>query len=368
MTPKLPRIGLSLSAPLALLLLSACGPKTVEPEPLRAVRTAVVQAASVQEQQTYAAELRARAESRLAFRVPGKVASREVGLGQQVKKNQLLMRLDPRDLALAAEAAQAALRAARVSRDQQAADLKRFRDLKAQGFISGAELERREVAYQAAQSQLEQAQAQARAQRNQATYGELRADVAGVVTAIDVEPGTVVAAGTPVLRLAQSGPMDVVFQVPEQDVARLRERAAGGALTVQASGSAEVLAATLREVAEAADPVTRTFVVKADIGAAVGLRLGQTATVELRSAPQPAVIKLPMTAVFERQGAAHVWLLDGAAMTLKAVPVQVGGADGNAAVIAAGLQPGQEVVTAGTHVLRDGQKVKRFVAPDAGKR
>jgi RND family efflux transporter MFP subunit len=359
MTPSMPSRGLLGALPLALLL-AACGPKAPDAEPVRAVRTMLLQASEAQSHQTYAAELRARSESRLAFRVGGKVASREVGLGQQVKKGQVLMRLDPQDLRLAADAAQAALRAAKTNRDQQLADLKRFRELRAQGFISGTELERREVAYQAAQSQFEQAQAQARAQLNQAGYGELRADAAGVITSVDAEPGTVVAAGTPVLRLAQSGPLDVVFQVPEQDVARLREQAAGGRLEVTVTGVPGPYRATLREVAQAADPATRTFLVKADIGAQPLVRLGQTATVELLGAVNAGVLKLPMSAIFERQGAPHVWVLDGNAMTLKARPVQLGGADGNSVVVAGGLQPGQEVVTAGTHVLREGQKVKRF--------
>lgn len=360
MTPTMPSRGLLSLLP--LLLLMACGPKPVEPEPVRAVRTQVLHASETQLRLSYAAELRARTESRLAFRVPGKVAAREVGLGQAVKKGQVLMRLDPQDLKLAAEAAQAALRAAKTNRDQQQADLKRFRDLRAQGFISGAELERREVAFQSAQSQWEQARAQAKAQANQAEYGVLLADAAGVITSVDAEPGTVVAAGTPVLRLAQAGPMDVVFQVPEQQVASLRELAASGRLQVQVSGSDSAYAATLREVAQAADPVTRTFLVKADIGAQPALRLGQTATVELQSAPVPGIIKLPLSAIFERKGAAHAWVLDPGTLTVKAVAVQVSGGDGNAVVLTGGLQAGQEVVTAGTHVLRDGQKVTRYGA------
>lgn len=359
---RLPR---SATAILSVILLgaglSACGPKSAPPPPERAVRTQVLQASAAQSITEYAAEVRARSESRLGFRVAGKVLERKVSLGQQVKAGQVLMRLDPDDYALAAEAAQAALRAARTQRDQQAVDVKRFRDLKAQGFISGAELERREVGLAAAQAQLEQAQAQAQAQRNQRGYTELLADAAGVITSVDAEPGTVVAAGTPVLRLAQQGSRDVVFQVPEQQVAMLRRLATvPGVLSVRLWGQEGALPATLRELAESADPVTRTFQAKVDIGSQAEVKLGQTATVLLKPPATSGVIKLPMAAVFERQGQAHVWVLNPATMTLKAQRVQVAGADGNAVVVNDGLSPQQEVVVAGTHVLSEGQKVKRY--------
>jgi membrane fusion protein, multidrug efflux system len=109
-----------------------------------------------------------------------------------------------------------------TSRDLAAADFKRFKELRDQNFISGAELERRESTLKAAQAQVDQAQAQATGQGNQATYSVLVADVAGVVTAVDAEPGQVVTAGAPVVRVAQNGPRDVVYSVPEDKLALVK--------------------------------------------------------------------------------------------------------------------------------------------------
>ncbi|MCY4755491.1 efflux RND transporter periplasmic adaptor subunit [Pelomonas aquatica] len=355
---------LRLASPLLLAaLLSACGKQPAAPEPERAVRTQLVTAGTASASHEYAAEVKPRIESRLSFRVGGKLLSRAVNLGDAVKAGQLLARIDGQDLRLAEAAASAAVAAARTNRDQAGQDYKRFVDLQRQGFISTAELERRDSAFKAAQAQLEQAKAQADVQGNQAGYAQLLADGAGVVTGIDAEPGQVLAAGTPVVRVALDGPRDIVFAVPEDQIARVRAAAGRpAALKVRLWGSDKTAPLTLREVAAAADPATRTFLIKADAGR-LDVRLGQSATAVLDLPQVAGIIKLPLAAVMQQAGKTSVWVLDGASMTVRPVAVQVGGAEGNEVVIAGGLNPGQEVVVAGAHVLNPGQKVKRYVPP-----
>jgi RND family efflux transporter MFP subunit len=356
----------NLTALALTMLLLACSKQAAAPEPERAVRTQLVSLGAASQRHEYAAEIRARIESRLAFRVSGKLLSRSVNLGDMVKPGQALAKLDAQDLVLAQAAAQAAVAAARTNRDQSGADYKRFVELERKGFISVAELERRDSAFKAAQAQLDQAKAQADVQVNQAGYAQLLADVAGVVTGVDAEPGMVLPAGTPVLRVALDGPRDVVFAVPEDQVGRVRAAASqAGALKIRLWGQAESFPLNVREVAAAADPVTRTFLVKADVGK-LDVKLGQSATVLLDMPQAASIIKLPLAAVSQQQGKSAVWLLDGASMTVKPQPVQVGGADGNEVVILGGITPGQEVVVAGVHVLNPGQKVKRYVPPRGG--
>jgi RND family efflux transporter MFP subunit len=349
-----------------VIMLAACSERAQPPEPIRAVRTVIVSSGDAGLTHEYAADIRARVESPLSFRVGGKLLARKVNLGDAVKPGQVLAQLDPQDLVLGRDAANAAMIAARVNRDQMGADYKRYIDLHQQGFISAAELERRDNAFKASQAQLDQAKAQFSAQGNQARYAQLVADVAGVVTGVDAEPGMVVAAGTPIVRVAVDGSRDVVFSVPEDKVGALRAAAAvPGALKVKLWGADEVLLnARLREVAAAADPATRTFLVKADAGK-IDAKLGQTATVVLTQTKDTSVIKLPLAAVLQQQGKAAVWVLDTVAMTVKPQTVTVAGADGNEVVISAGLSAGQEVVVAGVHVLTPGQKVSRFQPPRA---
>jgi multidrug efflux system membrane fusion protein len=352
---------------LSVAVLAACTKAEPISAPIRAVRTTTVSNESAGGTQEYAAEVRARTESRLGFRVGGKIVRRVVNVGDTVKAGQVLAQLDPQDLKLGQEAAQASLVAARANLEQTQADFKRFKELRDQGFISSAELERRETALTAAQAQFDQARAQASVQGNQAGYTTLVADANGVITGVDAEPGMVVAAGAPVVRLAHDGPRDVVFNVPEDKVNLVKSLASQPSrLKAKLWGSNESFPAHIREVAAAADPVTRTFAVKADLGqtpATAAVRLGQTATIVAELPRQAGVTKLPLSALREAQGTTNVWVVDKATMTVASKPVKLAGAEGNEAIITGGVSAGDIVVTAGVHALNPGQQVKFYVDP-----
>lgn len=349
--------------PIVATALVACSKPAPEPEPIRAVRTMTIQSSSSAGSAEYAADIRARTETRLAFRVGGKLVSRPAEVGMAVKAGQVLARLDPEDLRQAETSARAALTSAEANQELVAAEYRRYKELRDQGFISSLELERRATSLKAAQSQVEQARAQLGVQRNQAGYTTLVASASGVVTAVEAEVGGVVAAGTPVVRLALDGPRDVVFSIPEQSVLALKALVGKpGALRVRPWGGSELLPATLREVAAAADPATRTFLARADLGKAA-LQLGQTATVVVEGPPLPGIARLPLTALTKAKDQSAVWVVDRSTMTVKLQPVAVGGADGNEVVVTQGLSPGQDVVVAGVHVLNAGQKVKFYAAP-----
>ena len=340
----------------AAVWLTACDKPAPQEKPIRAVKVMTVGVQAMQSTLEYAGEVKARVESRLAFRVGGKLIDRPVDAGQRVKAGQLLAQLDPQDLKLAADAARAQSAVARTNRDLAAADFKRYEALKDQNFISGAELERRDAVLEAAQAQLDQAQAQLAALGNQASYATLRADVSGVVTAVLAERGQVVAAGSPVLQIAQDGARDVVFAVPEDKVAAIK---LGSEVQVRVWSVPGTLKGLVREVAASADPITRTFAVKVAMPVKDDLALGSTVSV-LPSGLQHVgvpVIKLPTSALRQEGQATAVWVLDAASMTVKSQTVQFATADGNDVVVAGGLQPGMQVVVAGVHVLAPGQKV-----------
>ncbi len=361
-TPQPPR-RLSAFSPLLALLscawLVACSKPEPVAEPIRAVKVLTVGAVSGTATIEFAGEVRPRIESRLGFRVAGKIISRRVEVGQRVQSGQLLADIDAQDYRLSSDAAKAQWQAAQTQLDLAQADYRRFKTLRDQGFISDAELERRDTALKAAQAQLDQARAQLDVQGNQVDYTRLLADRAGVVTAVEAEPGQVVSAGMTVVRLAMDGPRDVVFAIPENQLSLVKP---GQTLIVRPWSEATRWEATVREVAASADPVTRTFAVKLALPAHLTPALGSTATVEMspRQAQMQQVLRLPTQAVRQEGAASAVWVLDPASMTIKSQQVQLGPVMDNEVVVTGGLQPGQQVVATGVHVLSPGQKVSIY--------
>jgi len=346
----------------ALLALSACSRPEAVQEPVRAVKVMTVGHSGLDMRGEFAAEVRARVESRLGFRVAGKISQRQAEMGQRVSVGAPLARLDASDYQLAAQAAQAQVSGARTQRDVAQAEYKRYEALLAQNFISGVELERREATFKAAQATLDQALAQAQNQGNQAAYTQLRADAPGVITAVEAEVGQVVAAGTPVFRLAHDGPRDAVFAVSESMVMKLQK---GQLMQAVVAQGGPTLQGHVREIAGSADPVTRTFTIKLALDAGEKVPLGATVNVLAHGlkGSQIAVIKVPTSALRQEGKVSAVWVLDESKMTIASQAVQVATADGNEVVISAGLQPGQRIVTAGVHVLTAGQKVSLYKAP-----
>lgn len=352
----------SLLALSCALAIAACSKPEAVQEPVRAVKVITVGAGTLTSGGEFAGEVRARVESRLGFRVAGKITQRQAEMGQHVNAGAVLAQIDASDYQLAVQAAQAQVAGARTQRDLAQAEYKRYEGLRAQNFISAAELERREASLKAAQSTLDQALAQAQNQGNQSAYTQLRADVSGVITSVDGEVGQVVAAGTPVFRLAQDGPRDAVFAVSENMVMRLQKGQLMSAVMAQGGPTVQ---GRIREIAGSADPVTRTFNVKLALESGEKLPLGASVNVQAAglTVNPSTVIKVPTSALRQEGKGSAVWVLDEAKMTVSSQAVEVGTADNNEAVIASGLTAGQRIVSAGVHVLNPGQKVTVYKAP-----
>lgn len=345
-------MALMLAAPLMLAGCSRPAEKVEEIRPVRAIRLA---ADNVDVAAEFPGEVRARVESRLGFRVGGKIVSRKVDVGTVVRRGQVLMQLDPQDLQLAQAQASAGLKAAESNRDLAQAELKRYQELREKNFVSQAVLDGKETAYKAAQASYEQALAAFRNQSNQAGYATLVADVDGVVTSVDAEVGQVVAAGSPVVRVAQAGEKEIVIGIPENKVDTLR-RIQDVRVRTWAQPE-ESIPGKLRELSPVADPATRTYTAKISIpNAPESVKLGMTAYVTFKTKTSGAMIKLPLTALFQQKASTSVWVVENGAVKL--VPVHVAGAAGNDILVAGGVAPGQTIVTAGVNLLKEGQKVK----------
>ncbi|WP_435012945.1 efflux RND transporter periplasmic adaptor subunit [Xanthomonas arboricola] len=351
--------------PLALI---ACGkappsdPRTEAP----LVRVAIVEDAGAAAR-SFSGTVAARVQSDLGFRVAGKVQERLVDAGQRVKRGQPLLRIDPVDLKLAARAQQDAVAAAQARAQQAGEDEARYRDLRGTGAISASAYDQIKAAADAARAQLSAAQAQAEVARNANRYTDLLADADGVVMETLVEPGQVVAAGQPVVRLAHAGRREAVIQLPET----LRPQVGSVAQATLFGNAAVTVPATLRQLSESADRLTRTFEARYVLDGALGdAPLGTT--VSLRIADGTAIgtqagLQVPLAALFDAGKGPGVWVIAGNPAKVRWRPVTVLGLDDDHATVAGKLARGERIVALGAHLLRDGEQVRvvNTIAPAA---
>jgi RND family efflux transporter MFP subunit len=345
------RIARSLSAaPLILLTLAACGSGTADSRqaaPL--VRTLVVGPADSAALR-YTGVVRARIESDLGFRVGGKIVERLVDPGQRVRRGQALMRLDVTDLGLAASAAADRLRAAQAEATRATAEEARLRRLVEAGAVSRSAYEGALAAAQSTKANLSAARASADEAANQRGYATLFADADGVVMEVLAQPGQVVSAGAPVVRLARAGEREAAVAVPEAQFATLPR--VGQAYLY---GSDRPLPARLREIAGAADPLTRTYDARFAL-AAPELPLGSTVTVELPR-PMASLLAVPLSALHDGGRGAGVWVVKSGRVTFRRVQVAALGEE-TASIAAGALASGDRVVALGAQLLREGQAVR----------
>ena len=346
----------ALLVPLVLTLaLTACGAPESTQAPPRPVRSLLVKAESLATSATYSGEVRARYETPLAFRVAGKLAERRVEVGTVVKKGQVLARLDEADLQLQAAAGEAGKVAAQAQLTRAKADYERFKALREKNLVSEFDFKSVQTNFEVAQSQYQQAVAQARVGDNQAAYTTLVADANGVVTALQAEIGQVVAAGQPVLTLARSGEREVQIAVPESRVDELR-RATDIAVRLWAKPD-KAYRGKVREIAPDTDPVTRTYTTRISVlDVDTDLKLGMTATVTLTGAGAQAS-RLPLTAIYQTAEQPQVWIVD-ANQQVQLRAVTLGDFADNDVIVLSGLADGERVVTAGVNRLVPGQAVK----------
>lgn len=341
-----------------LLLLTACGNGDGDAPTPRAVLVGHPDTAPGAQAQAYAGEVRAREEAALSFRVGGKLVRRLVDVGDRVARGQLLAELDPGDLRLQAQAAQAQLNAAQAQLARAEADLSRYRALAAQDLVSRSALDAQEAAFAAAQGQVRAARANLDVARNQAGYSRLLAPADGVVAARHAEAGQVVAAGQPVFTFAADGTREIAIALPESGLDDFR---VGQVAEVELwSAPGQRIPGRIREISPAADPLTRTFAARVALPGATAVELGQSARVFFAPADSKGEGRLTVPlAALQRggDGGTAVWVVDPDTRKLRLAPVKVGAYGEDRVPVLSGLRTSDWIVVAGGHLLREGEVV-----------
>jgi RND family efflux transporter MFP subunit len=316
----------------------------------------------------YPGEIRARHEADHAFRIGGKIIARLVEQGSTVQRGQPLAKLDPQDSKLAADASSANVTAAETEATFADAEYKRFKDLFTKGFVSQSALDQKLNVANAAKARFEAARAQANVSNNQAGYATLTAEQNGVVTQVMAESGQVVSQGQAVLRIANPAEKELSISVPEAKIAEFRSAGNNAAAQKELrvatwSQPEKYYPAKVREVAAAADPVTRTYTVRISLQKPdEGVQLGMSAFAVFIGANDAGTLAVPLSSLYVKGNTTGVWQIatDGK-VSLKAVTVVQ--YKENLALIKGGVKIGDMIVAAGVHKLREGEVIKPITDP-----
>ena len=357
-------IGKRTALPLVLILaltlsLAGCGEETKAGVKtiVRPVKVAVLQPDSGARTLNFSGVVRPRIESAIGFRVAGKVVERRVNVGDRVAVGQVIARLDDTDLKLTENGAAAAVAAARTRRDVALINLERAAKLLPQRNISQAAYDIRKNELDAAAGALDMADAQLKQATNAVGYATLAADKAGIVTAVNAEPGQVLAIGQSVISLAEAGETEVAIAVPEQDRCHLSVGQPASIKLWTAPG-VEVRG-RIREIAGQADPASRTYAVRVAMDAPPSaMRLGMTASVNIGINGERSDMVVPLSALTGLDGKPAVFVVDPANHVVRERSVNVDGVASDGARIIDGLMAGDAVVIAGVQFLRDGMEVR----------
>jgi len=361
-TPRCKAIAtFALVAPLGLALISCQKKEVPETQQLpRAVKVMEVQNTGVAKVVEFPGQINAVQKSWKAFEVPGRVVQRFVKEGENIKKGDVLVRLDPRDYQYAYDSAKAQHEAAEQVATRKA-------ELSEKRAVSRQELD-------LAQRDLRKATAQLQQAKKALDDTELIADFDGRVAQILIDDFTNVVAKENVMLIQDNSLLEIVVNLPESAVA-LPIKGETTADKVKQTKPEVILSvfpdqaypATYREASEHPDPATRTYEVKLTFSANDNdqVRPGMTAKVRAyipaNTTPDLEGFPVPVHALISQEkDSSFVWKLDPITMTVSKVSVTLGSTVDETTVIKGDLKNGDLIVISGVHQLRDGQQVKRW--------
>jgi len=339
------------------MLVAACGGGETEDEAIiRPVRVMTVAEPQSGETVSLSGTVEAKTQVDLSFRIGGRIVQRHVNVGDAVEAGQLLARLDSQDEENAVRSAQANLVAAEGKFIEADTNYGRQRQLLDRGHTTRQRYDQAVQAVNTLRAQVDMATAQLAIAKRRLEDTALYADAPGEVTTRGADSGENVQPGQMVFRIARKNGRDAVFDAPPSLMSRGdRDAEVTVALSIDPSVTAT---GRVREVSPQADPVTGTFRVRVGLkDPPAEMRLGSTVTGRMTVAGA-AGVAIPSSSLSRTNGVPAVWVFDPAAGTVTPRPVEIAAYRANEVIVAAGLTPGDVIVTAGVQSLRPGQKVR----------
>ena len=339
MKQRLP-IAIALSTALATFL-AGCGHKG-EKDIADSLPTAEVHVQTVVRKSRVATEdvvgtVRARLRAVIEAKVSGKIDQLLVVPGQKVKQGELLASIEAREI-------QARLDQALAVRTQAEGDLKRYASLLEQKILAQSE-------FDAAQSKFRVADAAVKEAETLLGYTKVTAPFEGVITRKYADVGDLAAPGKPLLEMEDSRTLRLEADVPEAVVGKL---SLGDRLPVRISAIESELEGVVSEISPAADPNSRTFLVKLDLPDTPGIRAGQFGRVAM-PVGETTALRVPAGAVVLRGQMELVFVVNDGKAQLRLV--KTGKHIGSDVELVSGVDAGEKIVVEGAAGLMDGQPV-----------
>ena len=358
------------SALALMLLLAGCGEDAAMANKpvVRGLRTVVVQDQERNTTRNYPSVLQPSSISNLSFEISGKLTEVNLDVGQVVKAGDVLARIDPTNLNLQVDSAEAAVRRAQSGARTARDDNQRKVTLLAKGVISKASADQARNALESAEAELVQATKQLDTARENLKKAVLKAPFDGVIHAVEVDNFSNVAPGAAIASIYSIESFEASFSVSYEVINMMT--VGKRAVVRLADNPSVVLAGQVSELGARADTVSSFPVVVALGKIDPGLKAGMAVEVSLAFAVQAGegfILPLSVLALEGKvkppnnntdPGKANVYVFDKATNTVNRREVTIAGVRENALIIVAGLKAGERVASAGVSFLRDGQTVK----------
>jgi len=347
-----------MGAAILAALLAGCShetPSSNAPAPARQVSAKVVtaQAADLAEVFPVAGVIEAVDTVQLSSRVMGHIRELNVVQGQTVKRDQILLVIDPVDTQGAVDLAKQNLIQAEAALRDAKLDYDRFKNLYADDAVNKQQLEKMRMNYDVSLSRVAQAKAGLTVARGQISYTRISAPMDAIVTAKLANEGDMATPGHPVLVLEDTANLRVRAAVPESVYRSLK---LGDTVQVEVDGQAQPLGATVSRMTPTADSLAHTYPVTLDI-AAPGLKSGAFARVLFPQATRQTLL-IPQAALLDRAGIRGVFVLDKEGIAhYRMVRTGAVQADGMVEVLA-GVVAGERIaICQGDVMLQNGDRV-----------
>ncbi|MBS9475800.1 efflux RND transporter periplasmic adaptor subunit [Ancylobacter radicis] len=350
------RAGVLIVGLVALGALTACGPEaSAPPRANELVKAQKVSFQPIARSVSMAGTVAARVESKLSFRVAGRIAERRVDVGDHVKAGDILATIETPEQVADVQAAKATLLSAEATLAQAQSSFNRQKQLIESGFTTRSSFDSAEEQLRTAESSVDSARADVGTAEEQLSLTILKADADGVITARDAEAGQVVSAAQTVFTLAQDGARDVVFDVYE---ALLTDTPPSDHVEIRLLSNPKVVTtAVVREVAPTFDAATGTVRVKMSlIDPPPAMSLG-SAVIGKGDWAAKNLIVLPWTSLSAGEAGPTVWVIDPQTNAVSQRAITVERYTTGEILVSGGLKEGELVVTAGGQFLREGQIV-----------